>query len=180
MDMKMITHIITHIDDEIVLKAYEYASIKHINDFRADGVTPYIKHPMDVALMVDCAPMATVDMVAAAILHDVVEDTDTTIDDIELSFGKVIASYVKELTYPANLPDRREHIIDSVKFLSEGAKLIKLADITCNLCDLSESGWSDKKKKTYMEYLRRMRLALVGTDALTEEMFDLTYEKVKA
>lgn len=168
----------TYIDHEMVLKAYEYASIKHINDFRADGITPYIRHPMDVALTVDCAPMATMEMVAAAILHDVVEDTDTTIEDIELFFGKRIASYVKEVTYPADLPNRREYIIENVKFLSDGARLIKLADITCNLRDLGESGWSAAKKEAYMSYLKRMRFALAGTDAWMEEMFDLTYEKV--
>jgi guanosine-3',5'-bis(diphosphate) 3'-pyrophosphohydrolase len=168
----------TYIDHAMVLKAYEYASIKHINDFRADGVTPYIRHPMDVALTVDCAMMATMEMVAAAILHDVVEDTDATIEDIELFFGKRIAGYVKEVTYPADLPDRREYIIDNVKFLSDGARLIKLADITCNLRDIAESGWSAAKKDAYMSYLKRMRYALAGTDGWMEEMFDLTYDKI--
>jgi guanosine-3',5'-bis(diphosphate) 3'-pyrophosphohydrolase len=167
----------TYIDHELVLKAYKYASMKHVNDFRADGVTPYIAHPMNVALTVDCAPMATVEMVAAAILHDVVEDTDTTIEEIELFFGKEIAGYVKELTYPADIPERREYIIGNVKFLSDGARLIKLADITCNLLDLAESGWSDAKKEAYRDYLIRMRFALAGTDAWMEEMFDTAYAK---
>jgi guanosine-3',5'-bis(diphosphate) 3'-pyrophosphohydrolase len=167
----------TYIDHELVLKAYKYASMKHVNDFRADGVTPYIEHPMSVALTVDCAPMATLEMVAAAILHDVVEDTDTTIEEIELFFGREVAGYVKEVTYPADIPNRREYIIDHVRFLSDGARLIKLADITCNLLDLEVSGWGDAKKKEYKEYLKRMRFALAGTDDWMEEMFDTAYAK---
>ena len=167
----------TYIEHELVLKAYKYAGLKHVNDFRADGITPYINHPMMVALTVDCAPMATAEMVAAAILHDVVEDTDTTIEEIELFFGREVAGYVKEVTYPAYIPNRREYIIDHVKFLSDGARLIKLADITCNLLDLSESGWSDEKKELYRDYLIRMRFALAGTDGWMEEMFDATYAK---
>jgi len=169
----------TYIDHEMVLKAYKYASMKHVNDFRADGVTPYIAHPMNVALAVDCAPMATVEMVTAAILHDVVEDTDTTIEDIELFFGKKVASYVKEVTYPADIPNRRDYIIDHVKFLSDGARLIKLADVTCNLIDLEDSGWSDAKKEAYKDYLIRVRFALAGTDGWMEEMFDTVYAKMK-
>ena len=83
-------------DRALIRKAYELAAKKHENQFRKSG-EPYIQHPLEVAYI--CASLqvgpATI---AAAFLHDVVEDTDTTIEDIQKEFGKDVASIVDSLT----------------------------------------------------------------------------------
>ena len=76
---------------------YDYIREKHKGQYRKDGNTPYIKHPVNVAA---CVAKVTKDedLFKAALLHDVVEDTDTSIDEIRGRFGSEIASIVEELT----------------------------------------------------------------------------------
>lgn len=83
-------------DRQKIEKAYELAKKQHEGQFRKSG-EPYIQHPIEVAYI--CAKLqAGPSTLAAAFLHDVVEDTDTTIEDIERDFGKDVAKIVDALT----------------------------------------------------------------------------------
>lgn len=86
----------TNFDEELIRKAYEFAKEKHEGQFRKSG-EPYFVHPAEVAYILAELRMDTPTIVAG-LLHDTVEDTDTTIEEIEKGFGKEIAFIVKGVT----------------------------------------------------------------------------------
>jgi (p)ppGpp synthase/HD superfamily hydrolase len=83
--------------NDLVNKAFSYALAAHTGQTRKYTGEPYIVHPFAVSLIVQSVPH-TPEMVAAALLHDTVEDTGKTIEEIEQLFGKQVASYVGWLT----------------------------------------------------------------------------------
>jgi (p)ppGpp synthase/HD superfamily hydrolase len=122
-------------------RAASFAAWKHRHQIRKDGRTPYIAHPFRVALTVrevfGCEdPVA----LAAALLHDTIEDTLTDYDELAEVFGEEIASIVASLTKNMALPDaQREADYDSRLAAADWrARLIKLADVYDNYCDLPE------------------------------------------
>jgi (p)ppGpp synthase/HD superfamily hydrolase len=122
--------------ENITNKALIYATIAHEGQFRNDGITPYIIHPMMVANHVK-RYTDDEDIINAAYLHDVIEDTDTTWSDIYAEFGKRVADLVLELTnslYGEKLSgtNKDQYIVEKMVGMSEPALLIKLADIYDN------------------------------------------------
>jgi len=120
------------------MKAVSFAAHKHRHQLRRDGRTPFIAHPFRVALIVrDLFGVADEEVLAAAILHDTIEDTATDFDDIEEMFGRRVADLVSVLTKDMRLPeDEREREYD--RRLAAGpweARLIKLADVYDNISD---------------------------------------------
>jgi (p)ppGpp synthase/HD superfamily hydrolase len=110
----------------------------HQGQLRKDGKTPYASHPMRVAMTVACLFGVTDEAtIAAALLHDVIEDCQHDYDDIEEVFGREIADIVAALTKDMRLPEEvREPEYD--ERLASGpwqARLIKLADVYDNYCD---------------------------------------------
>jgi len=138
----------------IIIKAAILAAKAHHGVTRADGVTPYLIHPLKVASML---PAEAPDyVIAAAILHDVVEDTDFTLDDIRTMFGDNVAALVGELTVMPDTPNKKAFTIAKVPALSEWATLIKANDVLHNLADLENADWPDEKKAAYRNYLMEM------------------------
>ena len=162
--------------DELALVIAHHA---HEGAVRADGVTPYIAHPMMVAAVVRAAGGSET-AVAAALLHDVIEDTPMKPSEMIELMGEEVADLVVELTFPGGMPDRRLRMIERAPSMSPSAKLIKLADIYCNLSDLPRSGWGADKVTRYYRHLLAMRLALGGTHAPLEEAFDAAAERFHA
>ena len=121
---------------QIVLHAFRFAAFKHRQQTLADGITPYFAHVVRVNWVLrDLFHIKDTPTIIAAILHDVVEDTDTDIEEIEELFGKTIAQYVDLLTKNQALPKRqRDHEYDE-KLVSapETVQIAKLADIYDNL-----------------------------------------------
>jgi (p)ppGpp synthase/HD superfamily hydrolase len=75
----------------LLVKATNFAAIAHKNQMRKDGKTPYINHPIGVThILTELGNVFDINVLAAALLHDTVEDTDTTIDDIKDNFGEKI------------------------------------------------------------------------------------------
>lgn len=121
-------------------EAVSFAARMHIGQVRKDGKTPYCAHPFRVAMTVrevfGCEDEAAI---CAALLHDVIEDTPADYDDVLERFGEVVADAVAAMTKDMRLrEDIREPKYD--RGLLEGGwrgRLIKLADVHDNLCDLS-------------------------------------------
>ena len=91
-------------DTVLIVKASNFAAIKHKTQKRKDPEgTPYINHPLGVAHILTTAGVEDVEVIVSAILHDTVEDTDTTLDEIEAEFGKSIRGIVAEVTDDKNL-----------------------------------------------------------------------------
>jgi (p)ppGpp synthase/HD superfamily hydrolase len=119
-----------------VLRAFRYAAIKHRYQTLADGQTPYFSHVVRVTFILrDLFDIDDQDIIVATILHDVVEDTGTSLDEIDQLFGRTIAYYVEALTKNEALPKRRrEQEYDERLFNApEIVQVAKLADLYDNL-----------------------------------------------
>ena len=169
-------------DSTIILKATEFAADKHRGQSRKDAAnTPYINHPVAVAhLLSDYADIRVANVIVAALLHDTVEDTDTTVDDIEELFGRVVRDIVIEVTDDKSLPsERRKQLqIEHAGSLSHAARLVKLADKICNLQDIISRPpvtWSLERKREYFEWAKAVIDQLRGTNAKLEALFDDIY-----
>uniref|UniRef100_A0A8C9KD35 Guanosine-3',5'-bis(diphosphate) 3'-pyrophosphohydrolase MESH1 n=1 Tax=Panthera tigris altaica TaxID=74533 RepID=A0A8C9KD35_PANTA len=110
----------------------------------------------------------------AALLHDTVEDTDTTLDEVELHFGAQVRRLVEEVTDDKTLPqlERKRLQVEQAPHSSPGAKLVKLADKLYNLRDLSRctpEGWSEHRVQEYFEWAAQVVKGLQGTNRQLEE-----------
>lgn len=129
-------------------RAVKYAAKKH-RGLDRDGAhpLPYITHPLDVANKLRYLANETDETVlAAAVLHDVVEESDATLEDIEERFGTAVKELVRELTRREPTPEetkglspdevwqlRSEWLLEDIRRMSLAAKRIKLADRLSNL-----------------------------------------------
>ncbi|XP_029431002.1 guanosine-3',5'-bis(diphosphate) 3'-pyrophosphohydrolase MESH1 isoform X1 [Rhinatrema bivittatum] len=124
-----------------LLEAADFAAKKHRSQRRKDPEgTPYINHPIGVARILSHeAGVTDTAVLQAALLHDTVEDTDTTFLEIEEKFGKEIRQMVEEVTDDKTLPkrERKRLQIEHARHCSQGARLVKLADKLYNLRDLN-------------------------------------------
>jgi (p)ppGpp synthase/HD superfamily hydrolase len=121
---------------QIVLWAFRYAAFKHRQQTFLDGVTPYFAHVVRVTwILRDLFQITDTATIVAVILHDVVEDTGTDIEEIEDLFGKTIAQYVELLTKDHALPTRQREREYDEKLLNapETVQIAKLADLYDNL-----------------------------------------------
>ena len=163
-------------------KALEYAAWQHRFQ-RRKGFSriPYINHPIKVAgLLIASNTSASKEMIMAAILHDVVEDTDASNEDIIRLFGEKVASIVAEVTDDMSLPSkvRKEKQVEKAPLLSAEAKQIKIADKLCNINDFMNLpiGWSKDKKMKYILWAKRVAGACKGINPQLEAQFDTVTE----
>lgn len=171
-------------DHPIILKATQFAADKHRGQTRKDAAgTPYINHPVAVArLLSDYAGIQEAKVIVAALLHDTVEDTDTTVDDIEEEFGREVRDIVIEVTDDKSLPStrRKQLQIENAARLSHAARLVKLADKISNLQDILARppvNWSPERKREYFEWAKAVVDQIRGTNARLEALFDETYQQ---
>ena len=173
-------------DLELVTRAYRFAARSHAGQLRASG-EPYITHPLEVANILTMMKMDTAS-IAAAVLHDVVEDTDTTLADIQESFGEDVAQLVDSLTKISRIKFRskQERLAENFrKMVVAMAKdlrviLIKLADRLHNMRTISVLP-PDKRMRIAQETLDiyaplATRLGIYG---IKSELEDLCFRQVK-
>jgi len=159
-----------------VKNAIAIAFSAHEGQYRKYGdKVPYIQHPLRVAFKVSRAMNGLIIPVAAAVLHDVLEDTDTPPHVISNACGDDVLWLVQELTNPSKLPEHRkkpraerkridrEHL----KQVSHSAQIIKLCDRIDNLHDVSE-GPADFRKL----YAQESRLLLEVLSGANKELED--------
>ena len=129
-------------------EALNYAFEKYNNLKRKLTGLPYIIHPIRITLILRAAGYSEFqneDLMVAALLHDLIEDTNITYDDIKKNFNLKVANIVKELSKPKNI--EKDEWLKSFENVSEEAKIIKIADRIDNLRDMVN--WPDNKKKSY-------------------------------
>ena len=142
----------------LILKATKFSALKHQNQKRKDGKTPYIIHPISVAMIL--AEIGGVDdkeILSAALLHDTIEDTDTSAQELDKEFGPRIRIIVEELTDNNQLTfsQRKQMQIDNAPHLSKDATLVKIADKISNVSDVIEnppSEWNQKRCNKYVDW----------------------------
>lgn len=164
-----------------ILQAVSFAADKH-RDQRRKSVeaSPYINHPIQVAELI--AGVGGVDDVAvliAAVLHDTVEDTETTFEELEERFGPEIRDLVAEVTDDKSLPkaERKKLQVEHTAQMSDRTKLIKIADKACNVRDVAHSppeNWDLQRRKAYLEWANRVVDGCRGVNVQLEQYFDET------
>ena len=158
-----------------ILRAATFAAHKHRHQRRKDQAgTPYINHPLRVAtLIAEVGKVTDESVLQAALLHDTVEDTDTTVFELELAFGAKVAGIVMEVTDDKSLPkvERKRLQIEHAAHASYEAKLVKLADKLDNLTDQRTnppSGWSRERVLGYYLWSFEVIKKLRGTNVMLE------------
>jgi guanosine-3',5'-bis(diphosphate) 3'-pyrophosphohydrolase len=169
------------------VRALSFAAEKHKNQRRKDAqITPYINHPIElVNVLVNEGGVVSWDILCAALLHDVIEDTETTEEELIAHFGKKVASIVKEVSDDKSLPKdvRKRKQVEHTPFASHEAKLVKLADKICNVRDILSSpptGWDLKRRQEYFAWAQAVVLGIRGTNSKMEKVFDALVEQAKA
>jgi GTP diphosphokinase / guanosine-3',5'-bis(diphosphate) 3'-diphosphatase len=171
-------------DLAIFVKAVDFAARKHRFQRRKDEqASPYINHPIAVAnVLANKAGITDPVTLCAAVLHDTIEDTETTTGELEETFGAQITQIVVEVTDDKSLPKevRKQLQIEHAPQLSGQAKTIKLADKICNLSDTLEQppvGWSLSRSREYFEWAKNVIDGIRGTNPALEAIFDQIYAR---
>jgi guanosine-3',5'-bis(diphosphate) 3'-pyrophosphohydrolase len=167
----------------LILRAVAFAADKHRNQRRKDReASPYINHPIALANVLAQSGVNDPSVLVSALLHDTIEDTDTTADELENAFGREIAEIVLEVTDDKLLTkaERKRLQIEHAASISDRAKLVKLADKICNLRDMSSSppaDWSLDRKREYFDWAKQVVDRLRGVHPKLEELFDAEYAR---
>jgi guanosine-3',5'-bis(diphosphate) 3'-pyrophosphohydrolase len=169
-------------DLALLFRALAFAAHKHRDQRRKDAeASPYINHPIALAeVLAGEGGISDPEVLAAALLHDTIEDTATTAEELRAQFGERIAAIVAEVTDDKNLPkaERKRLQIEHAAGISEGAKLVKLADKICNLRDVAErppAKWDLQRRQEYFEWAKKVIDRLRGAHPGLEAAFDAAY-----
>lgn len=162
-------------------KAIVFAAQCHAGQYRKDGKTPYINHPLEVMnLVVSNIEEPEMDVLIAAMLHDVVEDTNVTIPEIRHMFGPRVAKFVAELTDDKLLTkeERKRTQLAGVDSLSPEGKLLRLCDKICNVYDIlyaPPGDWDMIRRMDYLHWSKAVVDKIRGTHRVLEQRFDELY-----
>jgi len=166
----------------LLIGALAFAAEKHRNQRRKDAeASPYINHPIALARILSIEGGVEDGLVlSAAVLHDTIEDTETTYDELAEQFGFDIADVVREVTDDKSLlkSERKRRQIEHAPHLSQAAKLVKLADKIANLRDVTNyppSEWPLERRREYFEWAKQVVDGLRGAHARLEALFDAAY-----
>ncbi|KAF3833040.1 Guanosine-3',5'-bis(diphosphate) 3'-pyrophosphohydrolase MESH1 [Dissostichus eleginoides] len=166
-------------DAVLLLETVNFAAEKHRNQRRKDPeATPYINHPIGVARIISHeGGVADIEVLQAALLHDTVEDTDTSFAELESKFGPIVARIVQEVTDDKSLSkqDRKRQQVEHAAHCSRQAKVVKLADKLYNLRDLNRctpSGWTAERVQEYFVWASEVVKGLRGTNYALEERLE--------
>ncbi len=167
----------------LVTKAKEFAYRAHEGHFRNDKEhSPYIVHPKEVSELVEKSGGTEVE-IAAAWLHDTVEDTPTTIEDIEREFGKEVAEVVAGLTdlpefETLPLAERKAKQAERVRGESDSVKRVKLADQTSNVGAVGGGVFLDmhgQRAREYVEGAKKIAEECKGISPFLDTLFQEKY-----
>ena len=121
-------------------------------------------------------------VIMAALLHDTIEDTETTPEELAKRFGRKVAKIVGEVTDDKSLPkaERKRLQVEHAPHISREAKLVKLADKISNLRDMAASApktWPKSRVREYFDWAKRVVDALRGVHPRLERIFDEVYSR---
>lgn len=164
---------------KLLLKAACFAARHHRHQRRkGQSEIPYVNHVLEVSeQIIRIGKYEEINVLLAAILHDTIEDTEATPEDIEQLFGVEVRNLVLEVTDDKSLPKavRKQKQVEHAPNLSFGAKHIKLSDKISNIREISAnppSEWSKERKLEYIAWGERVVAGLRGTNEHLEKLFD--------
>jgi guanosine-3',5'-bis(diphosphate) 3'-pyrophosphohydrolase len=166
-------------DAEKLMRAASYAAQKHrVQRRKGADADPYINHPLQVAaLLAEIGKVTDIDILIAALLHDVVEDTDTTPEELEKVFGSRAIGFVMEVTDDKDLTkaERKQRQVEHAPHLSREAKQIKIADKYSNISDIVNNpphNWSDERRAEYIKWGQQVFAGLRGVNENLDKAFE--------
>ena len=167
-----------------ILDALQFAAHKHRDQRRKDlEASPYINHPIALAnVLWGEGRVHDAVVIKAALLHDTIEDTETTPEELRERFGRKVAAIVGDVTDDKSLPkaDRKRLQVEHAPHISREAKLVKLADKIANLRDMAASPpktWPKSRVREYFDWAKRVVDALRGVHPRLERIFDEVYAR---
>ena len=167
---------------QTILKAAAFAAHKHRDQRRKDAAaSPYINHPIALAnILANEGGILDAVVIAAALLHDTLEDTETTPEELQELFGADVAGVVVEVTDDKSLPkaERKQLQIEHAAHISERAKLVKLADKIANIRDVADAppaGWSLPRRREYFDWAKQVVDGLGDISPALRRAFDVAY-----
>ncbi len=169
-----------------LVEAISFAAKKHRYQKRKGAdQEPYINHPLEVLnLLTNVGKIDDFDVLIAAVLHDTIEDTKTSKEEITELFGAAVCRMVLELTDDKSLPKetRKQLQIEHAPHISDGAKQIKLCDKISNIHDVTENppdGWSNERRLEYIVWGENVAAGLRGVNIHLEKKFDELTKKAR-
>jgi guanosine-3',5'-bis(diphosphate) 3'-pyrophosphohydrolase len=167
-----------------LLMAIAFAAEKHSKQRRKDAAaSPYINHPIAVATALAVEGCVTDEAILlAACLHDTVEDTETTFEEIEQKFGTEVSNLVRNVTDDKSLEkaQRKQLQIEHAAKASDKVKQIKIADKLCNIRDITNSpphDWSLQRRTKYINWSQEVVNVCRGVNLSLEQAFDAAIEE---
>lgn len=171
------------------LDALSFSAYRHRHQRRkGEEQVPYINHPIAVArVLTECKETDT-DLLIAALLHDVIEDTVSgeqavarLADEILFRYGEKVVLTVMEVSDNKNLPfrERKKLQVKNAANLCADAKKIRIADKICNVNDMVQTpptGWSADRKQKYINWAKQVVVQASGVNSCLEEKFKATFE----
>ena len=170
--------------NQLILKAAHFAAQKHRDQRRKDKDTsPYINHPISVAKIIsEIGNVEDPEVLAAALLHDTIEDTKTTPEELIDNFGERVCSLVQEVTDDKTLPklERKQRQIDHAKEISGDAAIIKLGDKISNVTDITNTpptDWDNERRLEYFEWAEEVINNCPKVNTSLEKYFKYSIQK---
>lgn len=161
------------------LQALAFAARKHRDQRRKDRVaSPYINHPIAVAtVLAVVGRVEDEDLLIAALLHDTVEDTETSLAELKEQFGPLVADLVAEVSDDKSRPkmERKRLQVLHAPQASQQAKQLKIADKICNISDITSSppsDWTLERRLEYLSWSERVVNACRGINPQLDSAFD--------
>lgn len=158
-----------------LLRAVNFAAARHrLQTRKGAEPTPYINHPLAVTeTLWVIGGVRELNILLAALLHDTLEDTATTAEELAAAFGSEVAAMVAELTDDERLPKPERKRWQEVRAasLSRGAQLIRLADKAANVYDVAHhppAHWLHERRVAYLDWTARVVAGLRGVNASLE------------
>ena len=166
------------------IRALEFASRKHSTQRRKDAESsPYINHPIAlVSILAVEAGITDPDVLCAALLHDTIEDTATTHEELVQHFRSAIADIVGEVTDDKSLEkqQRKQLQIDHAHGLSRAAGLVKMADKIANLRDVANCpppDWPLERRQEYFDWAKAVVDGIAGVPPQLRRLFEEVYSR---
>ncbi|MDM8547631.1 HD domain-containing protein [Candidatus Venteria ishoeyi] len=166
-------------DINLIMTALRFSAERHKDQRRKDvEASPYINHPIQVAeILWRIGEVHDITTLIAALLHDTLEDTETTADELEAHFGLEIRTVVEEVSDDKSLcaAERKRLQIEHAASISLQAKWVKLADKICNVYDITHNApprnWSQERKHAYLDWSDCVVAGLRGSNAKLEAYY---------
>jgi guanosine-3',5'-bis(diphosphate) 3'-pyrophosphohydrolase len=174
-------------DVSLIMQAADFAARRHVGQRRKGAAAePYVNHLLEVAaLLAEATGGSDAALIAAALLHDTLEDTATEYEELDARFGADIAALVAAVTDDKSLPkaERKRRQIESAPSAAARVKLLKIADKTSNVRALvvsPPSNWDIARVADYIDWAERVVAGCRGLNAALERAFDAAVTDARA